>query len=104
MALYYRASSYGPRYCDPCGTYVRLLTEDRVTEGPTLAEAENAAQELAAELPIYCDRECGDCEYCCPDIVVWGEMTYTAKDLFSPAELKEHRRALRRCEVVFLDR
>ena len=99
--MIYYAASYGPRYGDPIATYVSLK--------PGLAEdaAERAAEWERQELPSYCEDETcdGTCSFCDPDVCVWGECgTYRARDLFTLAELREHRRALLRGDVVCLSR
>lgn len=92
------AASYGPRYGDPSGTYVALIV------GRAEDATEKAAQFEREDLPSYCDTNCGDCSFCCPDVCTWGESAYQAKDLFTPAELREHRHALLKGEVIYLSR
>ena len=92
------AASYYPRYSDPLGTFVALK--------PGLAEAaaERAADWENKETPSYCDTQCGDCSLCNVDVCAGMEFSYNASDLFTAAELKEHRRALRAGKVVCLSR
>lgn len=106
----YVAASYYPRYGDPLGTYVALADHStgsaRTCNAALLVEeaAAKAAQFEHDELPGYCDTACGDCSLCCPDILAGMAFTFDAKELFSVAELREHRRALVNGEVVFLPR
>ena len=82
------------------GTWVSLIS----------GEAEEAAEKSAdferEEMPGYCDSGEEDCQcsLCDPDIVVWNESRYTARDLFTARELMECRRALLRGEAVYLSR
>jgi hypothetical protein len=93
------AASYGPRYGDPICTFVALNAFAAATA------ADKGAQFEEKELPGYCEASCGDCSFCCPDICVWySGSPYKARELFTAAELKEHRRALRSGEVVALYR
>lgn len=96
----YFAASYGPRFGDPQGTYVALIV------GRAEDAAERAAEWERNELPSYCEDEAckGDCAFCDPDVTTWGESTYSAKDLFTAAELKKHRRDLLAGKVVCLSR
>ena len=93
----YYAAWYGPRYSD--GSVCISLV-------PGQAEriAEESATFDALEFDGYCeDEDCkGDCSLCKPDIVSGNEFTHRAKDLFTAAELKEHRRNLLAGKVVIL--
>jgi hypothetical protein len=106
MPKTYNAIAYGPRYGDPIGVMVTLrrANEDsRISFDKALLAAEKAAQFERDELPGYCEDSCGDCSFCCPDVLTW-EGYHAAKYLFTPAELREHRRALVAGEVVVLYR
>ena len=95
----YYAASYWYANCEPSGVYVSLVP------GKAEEAAAAAAAYEAKEAPSYCDdEECEGCSFCDPDIRTGGEFTYQVKDLFSPAELKENRRALLAGEVVYLSR
>lgn len=95
----YYAASYYQRYSEPNGTYVSLVP------GKAEEAAEKGATWERTDLPSYCDDEnCAGCSLCQPDIIAEPEFTYQVKDLFSPAELREHRHALLRGEVVYLER
>lgn len=95
----YYAASYSQRYGEPSGSYVSLVP------GRAKAAAEASAEFERQDLTNYCDDEnCAGCSLCQPDIIAGPEFTYQVKDLFSPAKLREHRRALLRGEVVYLSR
>lgn len=101
----YFAASYGHRYGDPCATYVSLV------QGKAGDAAERGLTFEADELPEYCDEEHdsefpeSDCPFCNPDLVFYGEHTYSADDLFmSIGELKEHAHELARGLVIVLSR
>ena len=96
----YYAASYGERYGDPMGTWVSLVP------GKAEEMADKDADEWREEMPLSCDSGKKDCQcpLCEPDIVVWGESSYAAKDLFTGRELMECRRDLLRGEAVYLPR
>lgn len=103
--LYYSAT-YGPRYGDPIGQYISLV--------PGLAEdaAHRAAQFEANDMPGYCNAgedgaPCGDCCLCEPDLSVWGETTFSGReigDVLTADELRSARRDLLAGKVVWLSR
>ena len=101
----YFAASYGHRYGDPCATYVSLV------QGKAGDAAERGLTFEAGDLPGYCDIEHDSefpesgCSLCNPDLVFFGEHTYSADDLFmSIGELREHAHELARGEVIVLSR
>lgn len=96
----YYAASYWHRFNEPSGVYVSLVP------GKAESAAEKGAKDEEEECRSLCDNEeCeGTCELCEVDVCTGGEFTYKVRDLFSPAELKEHRRELLRGEVVYLPR
>lgn len=94
----YYSAGYGPRYGDWTGQAVCLdarKVEDAI---------EKAAEFERKELPGYCEEQCGDCPFCCPDVITGMVFSYRAKELFSAKELMEHRRDLLKGEVVWLSR
>ncbi len=116
MTRTYYAASYGPRYGDSVATMVALeplhelrpsLIRDRVNE-----VNERAARYEISELPGYCDIEHGDegeisiddCSLCTPDISIFDAYSYRSCDLFTAAELREHRRDLVAGKVIVLRR
>ncbi len=90
----YYAASYWYRWCEPHTTYVSLVA----------GKAEEAASRGADYELALSDCHCHKAGCCYCDIVVGGESTYRTRDLFTPAELMEHRRALLAGEVVALYR
>jgi hypothetical protein len=94
----YWTCGYGPRFGDFTGQYVSLVP------GKAEEAAEKAAEWETEELPGYCEEACGDCAFCCPDVVTGMETNLSARDLFSARELMRHRRDLLKGDVVFLDR
>lgn len=94
----YYAASYGPRYGDPIGTYVSLRPNRAAIAADSAAAIERREIIDACE-DDACDGSCAE------GIICYGpDAVFRAKDLFSPAELREHRRALLRGEVVCLSR
>lgn len=92
----FRAASYGVRFGGPLATFVAVERgEGILVGGRALKAAEKAAD--YEETLSYDDDGAIEC-------VTWGEHTYQAKDLFTAAELKEHRRALMDGEVICLYR
>lgn len=110
----YWAASYGPRYGDSTATYVALapLRDDSPLHPEVLVQdaCERAADWERAELPGYCDgvhtdnEPESDCAFCSPDIVESGAYAYSACDLFTLAELREHRHDLAMGRVVVVTR
>jgi len=116
MTRTYYAASYGPRYGDPVATIVALeplhelrpsLIQDKVNEAN-----ERSAQFEMAEYPGYCDTDhsedgspsIDDCSLCTPDISIVDAYSYRGCDLFTAAELREHRRDLVAGKVIVLYR
>lgn len=95
----YYTCGYGPR----SGAYSSQAVSMVAGEAERACEA--GAQWTREDLTAYCDDEAcdGACCFCDPDIVVGMETTLSAKDLFSPRELRDHRRALLAGDVVWLE-
>jgi hypothetical protein len=103
MARDYYAASYGYRFGDP--TVVISLVPGKAEEAAEQSaehERQNGWQD--SEEGEHPEGPCG--AYGCPwcDVSWSCESLVPGKNLFSAAELKENRHALRRGEVVFLDR
>lgn len=115
MAHTYFAASYGPRFGDPVATFVALdPSSNHIVQSSTGMKCEAAVEKAITfeleDMPGYCDLnhdapdEIGrsECSLCEPDITTSGAWTYTARDLFTAAELREHRRALLKGETIVL--
>lgn len=94
--VFHAVSVYYP-YSDPICTFVTLSRGQIVGADGAGEKAEKAAENYADYDDMMSDDgvspiQCG------------MAFTYRAKDLFTAAELKEHRHALRRGEVVVLYR
>jgi hypothetical protein len=110
----YFAASIGHRYGDTCATFVAL--EPRKFDivgssgiGATLEElaersAEHEREEIIAQCePEYRHEDGEECD-CGEDVVTYGAFTYDVRDLFTAAELKEHRRDLVAGKTIVLYR
>ncbi len=104
MKLSYYAASYGPRYGDPAGTLV-ALDRGQIAGVTVSRKVEAATEEAAIWEAIALDEAFGEDDGEASSIVVYpGGCFSKADSLFSAAELREHRAALRRGEVVHLSR
>ena len=94
--LFHAASVYFP-YGDPICTYVALSRSQIVGADGAGKKAEEAAEKAADYDDMMSDDDV-------PAMQAGMSFTYRAKDLFTAAELKEHRHALRSGEVIALYR
>lgn len=104
MKLCYYAASYGPRYSDPIGTLV-ALDRGRIAGIEVCDKVIEAAERAAIHEEQELVEAFGGEEDDLPEIVIQGIGCFgKAKGLFTAEELKEHRRALLRGEVIWLVR
>ena len=98
------AASYGSRWSEPLGTFVSLVPCQVNQAADDAAEQHQQDMRELDEEGRHPEGSCHlhGCDIC--DIQVWAGTHYRTEDLFSPAELRKHRRALLRGEMVHLTR